>query len=138
MYFHISSDQSSSYFSNNCSSAFRVKMPYTINFESENQYEIAVLQINTPPLKSNYKPKYITINTNICESSIIDNTLRPVLRLMHVDSFGEPTEFSAPQYLNVTSQSLDLIDLYLTDDTNNEPSFEDGVVFATLHIRTKQ
>lgn len=137
MYIHISSDQSTSYFSNNSPSGFRVKMPYTINLDHGIQYEIAILQITTPPLKNQYNPKYITINTNMCESSIINNTLRPILRLMHVDSLGETIEFSAPQYHNVTSHSIDLIDLYLSDDSNSEPSFEQGTLYVTLHIRPK-
>lgn len=138
MYIHITSDQNSDYFADNDSSAFRVKLPYTLNLNSNLRYEVALVQICTPSLKPGYKPNYITFNTNLCEASIINLSLRPILRLMHTEDFGKPIDYAAPQYVAITSHSVDVIGLYLSDDTAAGPSFEEGPIHATLHIRPKE
>jgi hypothetical protein len=137
MYIHLSSDRSTAYFSNNTPSAFRVKLSYNINLDPNTEFEIALVQFWAPSFKSGYEPKYVTINTNVCEASILNLALRPILRRLHPDEFGKAVEFSSPQYLTLTSHSLALLDFYLRDEKDSEPSFKEGEVYATLHIKPK-
>lgn len=135
MFIHISSYQTREFFTSNRPSDFRVKLPYIINLDPSQKYEVALLDISTPPLINGYKTKYVTVNTNICDTSIIKLSLRPILRKIYPACLGTPHEFAAPQYVPMTSHSFDMIDIYLLDDNDGEPSFAEEVLYATLHIR---
>ena len=138
MYFHVSSAEDPSTFAGNVSHSFRVKLPRAVYLQPSTNYEIALVDIFTPNLASQYTPAYVTVNTDICDLSIVDNGLQPVLQRLYPDHIGGATEFTNPRYIQLNTEEIDTIHLYLLDDQQASPSFEKGTVYATLHLRTQQ
>lgn len=137
MYLYISSEQSDDYFTDNTSTRFRVRLPKKLNLTPRGQWSIALLDVDMPKCLENYKTTYITINTNICEPSLVNTVLRSTLNRVYFNdvSKGRPVYFDNPRYVKITTDFLDVIDIYLTDSEGNIPSFKQGPVSCTLHLQ---
>lgn len=135
MYIHVSDKQTKSFFTSNKICDFRVKLPYTLNFEAPFKYEIALLDISMPKLKKGSVFDYMTININIGDTSIINLDQEPILQRLYKSKITETMDFVAPRYIPVTACIVDIFHIYLRDNKYSELSFEDGTLYATLHIR---
>lgn len=136
MYIYISSEQSDNYFQDNTSVAFRIKLPRRLRLSPRGQWSIAVLDIDLPRLSDDYKSNYLFIHCNSCEPSVYNSSLSPILNRLYFYQFskGKPVTFDTPRYVPLTIDSMDTIDIYLTDSDGNSPSFKPGHVACTLHI----
>ena len=136
MYLYITSEQSSRYFTDNTNTRFRVRLPKKLDLTPKGQWCIALLDIDMPRFEEDYKTSYLTVNSNICEPSYVNTSLIPTLnRIYSVEmSRGRPVYFDNPRYVKITSDFLDVIDIYLTDSKGDSPSFKDGDVICTLHL----
>jgi len=139
MYIYLSSNQSDGYFTANDTATFRVKLPKTIHLSDNSEWCIAILDIDLPRFSDGYKTDYITINSPICEPSIVCNTLSPILDRVYFwyVSKGKPISFVTPRYVPLTVNVLDIIDVYLRDSAGNAPSFKTGHLTCTLHLTEK-
>ena len=133
MYIHISNNQTKDFFAKSKPSDFRAKLPYTVNLDPDVKYEVALVDIMMPAFETGYKPEYLIVCSSICEPSIIDLSLRPILRRLKPDEIGKSVDFVATRYVNLATASFDLIDIYLSDQTGAQPSFLKGSLYATLH-----
>jgi len=136
MYIYLSSDQSDSYFTANNTATFKVKLPKTIHLSDNSKWSIAILDIDLPRFSDGYKTDYITINSPICEPSIVGNTLSPILDKVYFwyVSKGKPVTFATPRYIPLSVNVLDTIYIYLRDSTGHAPSFKAGHLTCTLHL----
>lgn len=136
MYIYLTSTASLEYFPNNSVTSFRVKLPKPLNLKPLGRYSVALLDIDLPKFQQNYAAKHITLFSNMCQHSVSDNTLKPILhRLFFADlRSGRPQILQSPRYVGLNSENLDIIEIYLLDELNQPPSFRPGQLSCTLHI----
>ena len=136
MYIYISSDQSGSNFQGNSPGSFRVKLPRQLQLTPQGSWNVAILDINLPKPPADYKPAYLTINSSMCQPSFVNGTQAPVLHKIYYSQFknGKPLTFDNPRYVPVITDSLDIIEIYLTDSNGALPTFEKGHSACTLHL----
>ena len=138
MFVYISSDvDKENYFPGNTPTSFRVKLPGRVTFRPQGQWEVALLDIDLPRPIDKYNAIYITINSSICKPSPVNAILAPVLNRVYFNQInrGAPVHFDNPRYIPLCVEGLDIIDIYLTDNTGIYPSFKQGKVNGTLHFR---
>jgi hypothetical protein len=138
MYLYVSSDQSDSFYHGNSPTAFRIKLPRRIDLNPSKKWTIAILDIELPQLLDSYKPRYITVNTNVCQPSFSNSSQAPILQRLYYNQLKKKGAciFDHLRYIPVTADSLDSLSIYLTDDQGGEPSFKSGHSYCTLHIET--
>lgn len=137
IYIYITSDQSDNYFHGNTPSSFRIKLPRRLFLAHDSSvWYVALLDISFPNLKEGYKPTYITIHSNICQTSIVNGSQAAVLQRVYKGQLSEGMHvtFDSPRYIPVSVDSADTIEIYLTDYTGTTPSFQEGQSSCTLHI----
>lgn len=137
MYIYLTSTSSTEFFSFNSITNFKVKLPKTLKLTPFGNFSVALLDIDLPKLQQNYSAKYITLYTSICQPSISETGLKPVLHRIYFSHFrsGKPLTFFPLKYISLNTEALDVIDLYLIDDTGRPPSFRPGQLSCTLHIK---
>ena len=138
MFVYVSSDvDSGNYFHGNTPTSFRVKLPGRINFLPQGKWEVALLDIDLPRPLDKYNSIYVCINSSICKPSPFNSSLTPILNRVYFNqiSRGAPVYFDNPRYIPLSVDSLDIIDIYLTDSSGANPSFKQGKVNGTLHFR---
>ena len=137
MYLYLSNNQSDQLYSGNTASMFRIKLPTKIDVQPRGEWEVAILDIDLPALSEKYSPSYITINSKICISSVFNSTMRPMLNRVYGNELlkGSPHYFDCPRYVPLSVESLEHVDIYLIDSKGITPSFKEGQVSCTLHIR---
>ena len=140
MYLYISSEQSDNYFTDNTSTRFRVRLPKRLNLDPRGGWHMAVLDLDLPRLQEGYKTAYLTINSRVCEPSFVNTALTPTLNRVYFNDVhrGCPVTFDSPRYVKVTTDVLDVLDIYLTDSKGATPSFKTGTVSCTLHLHQEQ
>lgn len=136
MYIYISSTESPDYFTGNTAASFRVKLPKTLHKPHDTQWFMAILDINIPDFTDNYSTDYITVSTPVCEESIDNAALRPVLNRIYNTQLDTEhfLTFDTPRYIRLTVEALDTVDIHLTDSLGGKPSFAQGKVTCTLHL----
>lgn len=137
MYLYLSSTQSTQFFVNNSPAAFRVKLPKRLKLCSSQRWSIALLDICLPKLKSGYKPLYLTVNSSVVESSVVSMDLMPTLNRIYFQQLKKYRPlliFEHPRYIPVTTDTMETLDIYLTDSEGNKPSFDEGELLCTLHL----
>lgn len=136
MYIYTTSLENPSYFSGNKPSHFRVKLPKTLRRTQGHQWRMALLDICIPEFSDKYTTEYITVNCNICEESIDNTTLKPILNRLYTKQMthGRVVTCDNPRYVSVTVSVLDTLDINLTDSQGGQPSFAKGNVSCTLHL----
>lgn len=136
MYIYTSSSENPDYFTGNTATDFRVKLPKTLHKRHNTQWSLALLDIHIPDFSTNYTTDYITVGTPVCEESIDNASLRPVLNRVYASQLETERflTFDSPRYIRLTVDTLDTIDINLTDSTGGKPSFAQGRVTCTLHL----
>ena len=135
MHIYVDSTACVDYFSDNTAASFRVKLAKPLTLFGH--WEAALIAIDIPDFASNYETSYVDINCNICEESICNSKLQPVLcRLSKKEiTRGREIRFSRPSYVRLTSEQISVLQVYMTDASQNKPSFRTGHCYCTLHIR---
>lgn len=138
MYIYLTSTASDDYFSNNSVTNFRVKLPKALKLAPFGHYAVALVDIDLPKLRQNYTSKHISIYSSICQPSITDSGLKPILHRVFYSYLrsGRPLSLDPLRYVPLNTDSLDVLDMYLLDDTNVPPSFRPGQLSCTLHIKS--
>lgn len=136
MYIYLTSNGSQTFFSENSSTEFRIRLSRPVTVYG--RWEIAILQVSLPHFKSGYSPAYIDISTSVCLPSILNGSEKPILNRIFFTEIieGACIRFHRPYYLTVNTENLHVIDINLYDDKGDKPSFDDGEVCCTLHLRT--
>ena len=140
MYVYASSDQSDAFFHGNSPTAFRVKLPRRLHMSPARQWSLAILDIDLPELTDGYKPSFITVNTNICETSFINCSQAPILQRLYYNQLvtNKPHIFDHLRYIPITADTLESLSIYLVDSSGARPSFKDGHSSCTLHIEKSE
>ena len=135
MHIYIDSTACLDYFSDNSPASFRVKLAKPLTLFG--LWEAALIAIDMPNLQGDYETPYVDINCNICEESICNSKLQPVLcRLSKKEiSRGREIRFNRPSYVRLSSEEISVLQVYMTDASQNKPSFRSGHSYCTLHIR---
>lgn len=137
MYLYLTSDCNADVFPENTASSFRVKLPKTLDLKEKNcSWSIALIDVDMPKLSGDYKPNFITFESSVCAPSIYKLGLRPVLHLLYYPQIrrGFPIIIENPRYIQLNTKSIDVIDIYLTDDKDEKVSFSTGHLTCTLHL----
>ena len=136
MFIYLSSDANTDYFNDNSPSSFRIKLPRNVQLKPLGKWTVALLDIHIPPFAQNYKPHHLSILSSICKPTAVNSTLKPVLQRLYAEDITDwPVTIKVPRYVTINSDSLDNIDIYLLDNLGNSPSFADGKLTCTLHIK---
>jgi hypothetical protein len=137
MYVYISGEQSANFFQDNTHASFRVKLPKILKPSYGCKLQVALLDIELPKLADSYTTNFITINTDICEPQIVGLSLQPVLnRIYYPDLItSKPIIFDDQRYIDVTTENISSIHIYLLDRHGNYPSFKPGPLTCTLHFK---
>lgn len=77
------------------------------------------------------QPVYIC--SSLTSSFIIGGSLSPVLR--HIPDTRQSFVFEKPYYIRVDEDEYDMIEIYITDSSMKNMSFEVGRVTCTLHFK---
>ena len=135
MYLYIDSTSSSDYFSDNSSVDFRVKLPKQLQLYGA--WELAVISVTFPALAPEYKGSVIYINTDICEESVYNSTLQCILCNVHRRDVNKErhVEFIRPSYVRLNAEHVSVLRVYLTDNKRQQPLFQSGAFYCTLHLR---
>ena len=136
MFLYVSSDTCQEIYPGNSSTHFRVKLPKPIKLKNFGEWSIALMDIDIPKLAEDYKPKFFVIHSSLCTPTVFQASLKPVLhRLFYTQiKTGRPLTIDNPRYVPLNTKSLDIIDLYITDDQGLTPSFRPGSSTCTLHL----
>ena len=135
-YVYLNSASCKKYFSSNTSTSFRILLSKPIYLQG--YWEVGLIDADFPNLQPNYDPDFITINSHICEESISDDSLLPILCRIYkaeLKRSQRPLRILQPVYIPINTENLSSIDMYLKDDSGNSPSFGKGSLICTLHFR---
>ena len=134
MYVYVDSAASLEYFKENKAVDFRVKLAKQLTLQGS--WEVAVVNVGFPAITSNYKAQIIYINSSICQDSVLNGTLQPILSSVHRKEFRKGhVVFSPPSYVRVNTDQLTVLRVYLRDSEGQSPSFHSGALYCTLHFR---
>lgn len=132
MYIYLSSGDSQHIFPDNRPTSFRVRLSRPLNLHTP--HEIALVDAVFPKFKDGYRTGYITVKSSLCEDSLIDSTLSPVLARIFSPN-QRTVDIYQPRYMHLNTSHIYTIDIHLSDTQGQEPSFETGLFYCTLHIR---
>lgn len=136
-YLYISSSSHEDLYPTNSPADFKVKLSRGVKAVNFNQWSVALIDIDLPPLRAGYKPSYITILGSFCTPTHYFTSLQPVLQRLYFPQLkkGRPLSIDIPRYVRVNTDGLDVVRLYLQDDQGHPPSFERGELTCTLHLQ---
>lgn len=133
MYIYLNSDGCKKFFSGNSVTSFRTILGKTLHLKGK--WEVAILDIDLPNFEAGYNTDFITVNTHICQESVFDDSLRPILLRVYKHELRRALRVTYPMYVPINTDTLASIGLYLKDSSDNEPSFSRGHLRCTLHLR---
>lgn len=117
--------------------SFRINLGTILELEGE--WEMALLDIDLPLLEKGYRPLYLTLFSNICSSSILEASQKPVFYRIYRSDFKprKVLKITTPRYVPLNVNSLQTVNMYMLDEKGQKPSFQSGQVNCTLHLRKK-
>ena len=135
-YFYLSSDTGAALYPQNAANNFRVQLPQTLRLDPKYSWSLSVLDIDLPKFSSGYNPKYVTIETGICNLSVCRNGLSPILQRLYIDDLDKQHSITItnPRYVSLNANNFDALDIYINDHLGEPASFESGSVECTLHL----
>ena len=138
MYVYIDSDQCLQYFPENQSASFRIRLPKQLKFPGS--WEVALVEIDLPRIKNSPDPQYLTVNSPICTENFVNTGLRPILRRIYKRQLKQDKHiaFYPLMYVPVNTERLEVLQIYITDDVLQTPSFQAGTLYCTLHFRQRR
>lgn len=103
-------------------------------------YEISLIQLSLPSFQKDYSPKYIDIYSSFCKQSVVNDAEKQLLNRAFLPEIEAPSciRFGNPHYVPTNAEQLHVLDIHLLDDEGEKPSFQDGEVYCTLHLRKCQ
>jgi hypothetical protein len=152
MYMYLNSNSSSELFRSNSPADFIYKLPRRLTLRNEytfsggslsdaGDWEVALTDLRTPRFERAHSPQSVTLLCNICEVSVFENDMKPVLTTIHRSRAEVGTvkpiivEITNPKYVRVTERTIESISLLLIDETGRVASFESEELRCTLHFR---
>lgn len=113
------------------------KLPKSIKLAPFGDWSIALVDIDLPKLEENYRPQYLVIFSSVCAPCVFQQDLKPVMQNLYYFQIrsNKPIIFENPRYVKINKEALDTIDLYITDENGDSPSFKNRTLACTLHIR---
>jgi hypothetical protein len=110
-------------------------------FSGKDGWEVALVDLRTPRFKNDEKCQSLAFFANICDVSIYENDMRPVLTVVHRPAGHVNTQkpliitVDTPRYVKVTDHTIEYIKIYLLDETGHPTPFENESLRCTLHLR---
>lgn len=134
LYLYLSSD-SSRIFPNNTPDRFMVRLPEVLHLQS-GKWCVALLDIDFPKFEEDYKPAYLTVETNICDSAVQGEIYKPVLHRFYFNEIrrSQPITVGIPRYIPVTALSIAQLEINIIDSSSGRASFRGGITQCTLHL----
>ena len=133
-YVNISSDNSLDYFPNNSPSDFRLHLKQTLRLHGHWTVALTDIQYSIPSSKG----KNIWVYSNICENTIVGDTLEPLLRKIPIAGKKGETRnksFPIPYYKHVLPHEVESIQIYVYGDDKENISFKAFPLRCTLHFK---
>jgi len=127
-YVHLSSEDSSEYFSDNDVGEFTVKLPEILQLHGD--WEVALCALSMPKMRQ--KPNRVITCSDICGESIYGGKRLPLLR---VSTGRIPTSFQPLQYVPIRLQHIERITVYIKSGSGETLSFQRGITSCTLHFK---
>ena len=135
MYIYIDSDKNQDVFPENRNNDFRIKLPKELRLQGK--WEVALIEVDLPKITNDYDPKYFILCTPACTENAFNDSLKPILRRVYRDQIrqNKHIHYEKPIYVPIIVDSLDIFHLYIRDDQNEPPSFQNGPSYCVLHLR---
>ena len=124
IYLYIKSDDSLQFYPQNTPNDFTVELPEIINLKGK--WAIALLDIYIKDTLTD--PIYIL--TDICEQSVQNGNLNPILKVIYPDC----VHFSNLHYIPVKVSSLKRISIYIRGGSTGKDPILTNIVNLSLHL----
>ena len=110
---------------------FTVNLPKGLEFEKEEDWECALMDISCVPLTE----REFVVYTDVIKQSYIKNTSAPVLRIVH----NSQSVFDKPYYFLINGRCISVLRIYIRDlETNYTPTESVSELTCTLRFRKKR
>ena len=98
----------------------------------EGQWECGLKEINIP-----LKEETMTICSNLCQESYIENTMLPVLRIVHKKKKESYCLLNDPFYVVMKTHNVNKLRIFIRGRNIKSLSDKQSSVQCTLHLRRK-
>ena len=130
LYLYITTQTSEDIYPNNEATYFRAKLPQILKLEGT--WHIALLDIDLPKLKDDYKPDFLVVSCSTCEPNYYYG---PYYNYFGEVKSGRALRFDSPRYVRVNSRYANTIKFRIRDNRDEIPSVKQGQVICILHLR---
>lgn len=136
MFIYCSSTDSQLFYPGNVATLFKVKLPKTLHFEGGG-WQVGLVEIQIPSFIKTYDAQFLTVNSTLCQDSIVGQELLPCLRrIFKSDLQGTNQPFNPILYTALNVIKCDVITVYIKDEKGNPPLLDPTKALdCTLHFR---
>lgn len=134
-YVTVNSQMNLEFFPDNDSCRFRTRFQQPLF--TQGLWVVALMDFKSKCSIKLYNQVYLY--SDVCDDSIVDGVMKPLLRRFILPSTGNDTidlEFSILQYVPVRKSEIYDMEFYLTDEKGNPISFLSEPVSITLHFKS--
>lgn len=128
----LSSDDGKSFFPNNTSYNFRIKLNRTLQFDG--YWVVALTEIKISEVDQ--KDEELFVCSDICQDSFVGTSEQSLLRKIFFEEVnGKNVIYDNPYYVPVKLGDVQQIHIYIKDKNGDDASFLKRKVSATLHFK---
>lgn len=140
-YLYLKSTDCLSFYPSNSPGSFYSKLPQ--NFYLRGMWECALLQIQyvNSYFGNTVSPRCFYVCTDICAESVLSESKKPILRrvnnVFQSENVNQTIEADIKNviYVPIKKEFIDVIHLYIIDDSGTPLVFSTGPLYVTLHLR---
>ena len=129
-YVNIKNTDSLNHFPTNSKNSFTLNFPIDLHIHGF-PMKCALVDISHPPVITDCP--MITLHCDAVTPSVIDSSLKPILRRFPNRRF-DGMAYSSPQYIKIKSERIVQMSFSLRDDNSELIQFSEGVTYITLHF----
>lgn len=128
----LSSDDGKSFYPNNTSYDFRIKLNRTLQFDG--YWVVALTEIRIS--EKAQKDVELFVCSDLCQDSFVGSSEQPLLRrVFYEDVKNSNIIYTQPYYVPVKLTDVQQIRIYIKDENGNDASFLKKKVTVTLHFK---
>ena len=127
----LSSDDGKTFFPENTSFDFMVKLNRTIQLDG--YWVVAVTEINVTDRIAAKENQELLVYSDICQDSFVGDTEKPLLRRAYTETNN--IIYSNPYYKPVKMGGLQQVHIYIKNRKGEKASFLKKKVTITLHLK---
>ena len=136
---YLKSDDSLGLYPSNSPGHFYCKLPQSLNLKGFWECGILQLQFVNSYFTGTEPPKSFYVCSTICnESFLLERKIPVIRRISNVNGgLNQTIEIDIKNliYIPIISENVDVICIYIIDDSGNPVIFSEGPLHVTLHIR---